>query len=179
MALTRFLPDTSSSASRVNTTRSSNRRAWLPTDSKGAGRGNSPGVYMDITTPDPAFDPSRFVTINGYEYAPVGVDEHHDARVVGANRPPFISAPSFNERDEERADINGSLFLRADFAARMSGPFQQALAERDAMLVEAAQIIGQIELDHRHPPAPDSMERRLERARKWLGDYRSAGDADV
>lgn len=41
-------------------------------------------------------------------------------------------------------------------------------AERDAMLAEAMQIIGQIELDHRYPPAPDSMERRIERARDWL-----------
>ncbi len=45
---------------------------------------------------------------------------------------------------------------------------EQALAERDVLLVEAAQIIGQIELDHRYPPAPDSMERRIERARDWL-----------
>jgi len=61
---------------------------------------------------------------------------------------------------------------------------EQALAERDALLDEAAQIIGQIELDHRYPPAPDSMDRRIERARDWLasplirGDYRNASDAD-
>lgn len=59
--------------------------------------------------------------------------------------------------------------IRATITAlRTADKHQQALAERDALLDEAAQIIGQIELDQRYPPAPDSMERRIERARDWV-----------
>lgn len=36
------------------------------------------------------------------------------------------------------------------------------------MLTAAREIIAQIEPDFRHPPAPDSIERRIERARAWL-----------
>lgn len=56
---------------------------------------------------------------------------------------------------------------------------EQALAERDALITEAAQIIGQIELDHRYPPAPDSMDRRIERARFWLHVYAARGGTDA
>lgn len=58
--------------------------------------------------------------------------------------------------------------LRDLLNTRATVEHQQALAERDALITEAAQIIGQIELDHRYPPAPDSMERRIERARDWV-----------
>lgn len=59
-------------------------------------------------------------------------------------------------------------------AQRAAERAEQALAERDALLAEAAQIVGQIELDHRYPPTPDSMERRIERALNWLANATNA-----
>jgi hypothetical protein len=43
------------------------------------------------------------------------------AHMLAGRDPPYLSAPDFDYRREERASINGCLFLRADFAAKHYG----------------------------------------------------------
>jgi hypothetical protein len=40
-----------------------------------------------------------------------------EGRIIPGQIPPFISVPAFDDREENRACINGCLFLRADFHA--------------------------------------------------------------
>lgn len=106
---------------------------------------------MNITTCDPRFDPTRSVTINGYEYAPVDAPDHP-------------TADDWQNRCE-RAEAE-------------CAELREAVARLREQLDQASQIIGQIELDHRYPPAPDSMERRIERARFWLHVYAALENPD-